>query len=124
MPKYEYACNSCGQHLEVTQSFSDEPLTSCPHCGGPLRKVFGSIGIVLKGSGFYKTDSRSSSKASAGAKKESSSADSSGASSEATSSATSSDKGASDKGASDKGTGEKSSSGDKSSTSSTAAAAS
>lgn len=60
MPTYEYACTSCGQHLEVVQSFSDDPLTRCPHCGGDLRKVFGNIGIVLKGSGFYKTDSRSS----------------------------------------------------------------
>ena len=58
MPTYEYACESCGHHLEVFQSFSDEPLATCPSCGGPLRKVFGSIGIVLKGSGFYRTDSR------------------------------------------------------------------
>ena len=61
MPTYEYACTSCGHHLEVSQSFSEDPLTECPSCGGPLRKVFGSIGIVLKGSGFYRTDSRSSS---------------------------------------------------------------
>lgn len=63
MPTYEYACTSCGQHTEVVQSFSDDPLTECPLCGGQLRKVFGSIGIVLKGSGFYKTDSRSTPKA-------------------------------------------------------------
>ncbi len=63
MPTYEYACTSCGQHTEVVQSFSDDPLTECPLCGGQLRKVFGSIGIVLKGSGFYKTDSRSTGKA-------------------------------------------------------------
>ncbi|HMD47263.1 MAG TPA: FmdB family zinc ribbon protein [Acidimicrobiales bacterium] len=61
MPTYEYACTECGHHLEVAQSFTDEPLTTCPNCGAPLRKVFGSIGIVLKGSGFYKNDSRSSS---------------------------------------------------------------
>jgi putative FmdB family regulatory protein len=60
MPTYEYACRSCGSHLEVVQAFSDEPLTGCPTCGGPLRKVFGSIGITFKGSGFYRTDSRSS----------------------------------------------------------------
>lgn len=66
MPTYEYACTSCGQHVEVVQSFSDEPLTTCPHCGGPLRKVFGTIGIVLKGSGFYKTDSRTPSKKAGG----------------------------------------------------------
>lgn len=58
MPTYEYACKSCGEHLEVVQSFKDEPLTTCPNCGGDLRKVFGSIGISFKGSGFYKTDSR------------------------------------------------------------------
>ena len=60
MPTYEYACRNCGSHLEVVQSFSDDPLTECPHCEGQLKKVFGSIGITFKGSGFYKTDSRSS----------------------------------------------------------------
>ena len=64
MPTYEYACRDCGSHLEVVQAFSDDPLTECPHCGGALRKVFGSIGITFKGSGFYKTDSRSGSSAS------------------------------------------------------------
>jgi putative FmdB family regulatory protein len=59
MPTYEYACKSCGEHLEVVQSFSDDALTTCPRCEGPLRKVFGNIGITFKGSGFYKTDSRS-----------------------------------------------------------------
>lgn len=58
MPVYEYACKACGHHMEVSQSFKDAALTECPACGGPLRKVFGSIGIVLKGSGFYRTDSR------------------------------------------------------------------
>lgn len=58
MPTYEYVCRECGEHLEVVQSFHDEPLETCPSCGGGLRKVFGSIGIVFKGSGFYKTDSR------------------------------------------------------------------
>ncbi len=66
MPTYEYACTKCGQHLEVVQSFSDEPITTCAVCGGPMRKVFGAIGIVLKGSGFYKNDSRSSSSKSGG----------------------------------------------------------
>jgi putative FmdB family regulatory protein len=61
MPTYEYACTSCGEHLEVVQSFRDDALTECPACGGKLRKVFGSIGVVFKGSGFYKTDSRPSS---------------------------------------------------------------
>ena len=62
MPVYEYACKSCGHHLEVSQSFKDPPLTECPVCAGPLRKVFNSIGIVLKGSGFYRTDSRTPAK--------------------------------------------------------------
>ena len=64
MPTYEYACKECGEHVEVVQSFKDEPLTECPACGGPLRKVFAPVGIVLKGSGFYKTDSRGTSSAS------------------------------------------------------------
>jgi len=59
MPTYEYACKSCGKHLEVQQSFTDDSLTTCPSCGGPLRKVFGNIAIAFKGSGFYSTDNRS-----------------------------------------------------------------
>jgi len=73
MPTYEYACKECGEHLEVVQSFKDEPLTECPACGGPLRKVFAPVGIVLKGSGFYKTDSRAATGGSKGPKKESAS---------------------------------------------------
>jgi putative FmdB family regulatory protein len=65
MPTYEYACTDCGEHVEVVQSMSDAPLRVCGACGGRLRKVFSPIGIVFKGSGFYKTDSRSGS----GAKK-------------------------------------------------------
>jgi len=64
MPTYEYACKSCGERLEVVQSFTDDALTECPSCQGELRKVFGSIGISFKGSGFYKTDSRAASSAS------------------------------------------------------------
>jgi putative FmdB family regulatory protein len=60
VPTYEYACKQCGDHLEVVQKFTDDALTVCPSCEGPLRKVFGSIGISFKGSGFYKNDSRSS----------------------------------------------------------------
>ena len=60
MPAYEYACKACGEHIEVVQSFKDGPLTRCPACGGQLRKVFGSIGITFKGSGFYRTDNRAS----------------------------------------------------------------
>lgn len=65
MPTYEYACTSCGQHIEVFQRVSDEPLAECGACGGRLRKVFHPAGIVFKGSGFYATDSRSK-KATAG----------------------------------------------------------
>jgi len=63
MPTYEYRCKDCGEHLEVVQAFTDDPLTECPACQGTLRKVFGNIGITFKGSGFYKTDSRSKSSA-------------------------------------------------------------
>ncbi len=76
MPKYEYACKSCGEHMEVVQSFHDEPLTECPACGGSLRKVFGSIGIAFKGSGFYRTDNRSGPRSSDGASKSESSSES------------------------------------------------
>jgi putative FmdB family regulatory protein len=58
VPTYEYACTSCGEQLEAVQRFSDDPLTVCPACGGALRKVFSPVGIVFKGSGFYRTDSR------------------------------------------------------------------
>ncbi len=58
MPTYEYACKVCDYHFDVVQSFTDDPITVCPKCGGEVRKVFGSVGIVFKGSGFYKTDSR------------------------------------------------------------------
>src|SRR6202035_1061771 len=62
MPTYEYRCEHCGSNVEVVQSFTDAPLTACASCGGPLRKVYAPVGIVFKGSGFYKTDSRASSK--------------------------------------------------------------
>jgi putative FmdB family regulatory protein len=63
MPTYEYRCKTCSHEFEAYQSFSDDALTECPECGGPLRKLFGNVGISFKGSGFYKTDhgSRSSS---------------------------------------------------------------
>jgi len=63
VPTYEYACAECGERLEAVQKFSDDPLTECPACAGRLRKVFSPVGIVFKGSGFYRTDSRSSSSA-------------------------------------------------------------
>ena len=58
MPTYQYRCTECGEDLEVVQKFSDEPLTVCPACQGSLRKVFSPVGIVFKGSGFYRNDSR------------------------------------------------------------------
>lgn len=61
MPTYQYACTACGEGLEVVQRFTDDPLTTCPQCQGQLRKVFSAVGIVFKGSGFYRTDNRSSS---------------------------------------------------------------
>jgi putative FmdB family regulatory protein len=62
LPTYEYACTACGHRLEAVQKFTDDALTECPECGGKLRKVFGAPGIVLKGSGFYKTDTRAQDK--------------------------------------------------------------
>ena len=58
MPTYEYACAECGERLEAVQKFTDDPLTVCPACGGKLRKLFSPVGIVFKGSGFYRNDSR------------------------------------------------------------------
>jgi putative FmdB family regulatory protein len=60
VPTYQYACTECGEQSEVIQKFSDDPLTVCSVCGGRLRKVFSPVGIVFKGSGFYRTDSRAS----------------------------------------------------------------
>ena len=65
MPTYQYSCTECGEPLEAVQKFSDAPLTVCPACGGRLRKVFSPVGIVFKGSGFYRTDSRNGSSATA-----------------------------------------------------------
>jgi putative FmdB family regulatory protein len=88
MPTYEYACTACGHRLDAVQKFSDDPLTVCPECGGALRKVYGAVGIVLKGSGFYKTDSRSGGNGSP-AKKDADSKDSSSSESSTTSESTS-----------------------------------
>ena len=81
MPTYQYACTSCGHQLEAVQSFADEPLTECPACEGRLRKLFSGIGVVFKGSGFYRTDSRAGS-----ASSDSSSSSSSGSSESSSSS--------------------------------------
>lgn len=95
MPTYQYACTACGHQLEAVQSFTDEPLTECPECQGRLRKLFSSVGIVFKGSGFYRTDSRAGNgtgkdraSANGSAEKSSSSEKSSASSSEKSSSST------------------------------------
>jgi putative FmdB family regulatory protein len=66
MPTYQYRCTECGEDLEAVQKFSDPALSTCPTCGGQLRKVFNAVGVVFKGSGFYRTDSRNGSKSGAG----------------------------------------------------------
>jgi putative FmdB family regulatory protein len=63
MPTYQYACTDCGHAFEQFQSFSDDTLTTCPECSGKLRKLFNAVGVVFKGSGFYRTDSRGKSPA-------------------------------------------------------------
>ncbi|MEU5691696.1 FmdB family zinc ribbon protein [Actinosynnema sp. NPDC020468] len=60
MPTYQYACTECDHRFEEVQSFSDAALTECPQCGGRLRKLYGAVGVVFKGSGFYRTDNRTS----------------------------------------------------------------
>ncbi|MGN6245723.1 MAG: FmdB family zinc ribbon protein [Motilibacteraceae bacterium] len=81
MPTYQYACTECGHQFEAVQSFSDAALTECPQCQGRLRKVFSAVGVVFKGSGFYRTDSRSSGKTSTGSSSSTSSGDASSTSS-------------------------------------------
>ncbi|MEV4566793.1 FmdB family zinc ribbon protein [Nonomuraea sp. NPDC049419] len=80
MPTYQYACNDCGEQLEVVQKFTDDALTVCPSCQGNLRKVFSAVGIVFKGSGFYRTDNRSSSSTASSSSPSSSSSSSSSSS--------------------------------------------
>ena len=81
MPTYQYACTECGHAFEQFQSFSDDALTVCPECDGRLRKVFNAVGVVFKGSGFYRTDSRSSGSSSGSTASSDSSSSSSGDSS-------------------------------------------
>ena len=91
MPTYEYRCKDCGQHLEVQQAFTDDPLTECPECSGTLKKKFGSVGIAFKGSGFYKNDARQSSSSSTGSSSSGSSSAGSGSSDSGSSGSSSSD---------------------------------
>jgi putative FmdB family regulatory protein len=106
VPTYQYSCTACGEPLEVVQSFTDDALTECPACGGKLRKLYNAVGIVFKGSGFYRTDSRSGSSATVPA-----------ASSSGDSGAGKSDSGKSDSGKSDSGKSDSSSSSSSSSSS-------
>ena len=119
MPTYSYECTECGNRFDMVQAFTDDALTTCEKCSGRLRKLFNSVGIVFKGSGFYRTDSRADGKKSKTAVSESSTSDA--ASSSGSTSGSSEKNGSGDKnGSSQKnGSGEKSTSG---STSSTAAA--
>lgn len=89
MPTYQYQCTECGEGLEAVQKFTDDALTECPSCQGRLKKVFSAVGIVFKGSGFYRNDSRGASSSSSPAPK-SSSSDSSPSSGSSSSSASSS----------------------------------
>ncbi|MEU9303130.1 FmdB family zinc ribbon protein [Streptomyces sp. NPDC048269] len=69
MPTYQYQCTECGEGLEAVQKFTDDALTVCPSCDGRLKKVFSAVGIVFKGSGFYRNDSRGASSSSTPASK-------------------------------------------------------
>ena len=80
MPTYAYACTECDHRFEAVQSFSDNSLTVCPECEGRLRKVFNAVGIVFKGGGFYRTDSRSGASVGAGSSSSGSGSDASGSS--------------------------------------------
>ncbi|MFF2025926.1 FmdB family zinc ribbon protein [Streptomyces sp. NPDC058171] len=91
MPTYQYQCTECGEGLEAVQKFTDDALTECPNCGGRLKKVFSAVGIVFKGSGFYRNDSRgSSSSSSPAAASKSSGSGSSGSGESSTSSSSTS----------------------------------
>ena len=122
MPTYQYRCTECGGQLEAVQKFTDDPLTVHDDCGGRLRKVFSPVGIVFKGSGFYRTDSRKGSTASepASASSGSDSSSSSGDKSSGGDKSSSGDK----SGSGDKSSSSASSSGDKSAASSSSSSSS
>ncbi|KJY22294.1 MULTISPECIES: FmdB family zinc ribbon protein [Streptomyces] len=90
MPTYQYQCTECGEGLEAVQKFTDDALTVCPNCDGRLKKVFSAVGIVFKGSGFYRNDSRGASSSSTPASKPASSSSSSSTSTAAAPAASSS----------------------------------
>lgn len=103
MPTYSYACTACDHKFDATQAFTDDALTTCPECSGRLRKLFNAVGVVFKGSGFYRTDNRES-------QKSSSSGSSSGSSSSGASASEKSSSGSGDKSTSSSSSGDKSSS--------------
>lgn len=89
MPTYSYACTECDNRFDAVQAFTDDALTTCPQCSGRLRKLFNSVGVVFKGSGFYRTDNRESGKKSSASDSGSSSSGSSSSSSDSSSSSSS-----------------------------------
>ncbi|MFE0444380.1 MULTISPECIES: FmdB family zinc ribbon protein [Streptomyces] len=93
MPTYQYQCTECGEGLEAVQKFTDDALTECPNCQGRLKKVFSAVGIVFKGSGFYRNDSRGSSSSSSPASKPSGASSSTSSAASSTSSSSSSSSG-------------------------------
>lgn len=110
MPTYAYACTECDHRFEAVQSFSDDSLTVCPECEGRLRKVFNAVGIVFKGGGFYRTDSRSGSSVTAGSSSNGSSGESGSSASSSSGGGSSESKTASSAGTSSTGTSTKTSS--------------
>lgn len=110
MPTYAYACTECDHRFEAVQSFSDDSLTVCPECEGRLRKVFNAVGIVFKGGGFYRTDSRSGSSVTAGSSSNGSSGESGSSASSTSGGGSSESKTASSAGTSSTGTSTKTSS--------------
>lgn len=122
MPTYTYECTECGDRFDITQAFTDDALTTCEKCSGRLRKRFNSVGIVFKGSGFYRTDSRESGKVKTGGGNGSSGTNGSTGASDSSGSGSSESSGSSEKSAS--GSAEKSAGTSSSSTPSPAAASS
>jgi putative FmdB family regulatory protein len=122
VPTYSYACTECDNRFDAVQAFSDDALTTCEKCSGRLRKLFGSVGVVFKGSGFYRNDSRESAKSSSNGSAKSSSSSSEGSSSSDTSS--SAEKSSDTSSSSEKSSSSSSSSSEKSSSSKSAATAS
>jgi putative FmdB family regulatory protein len=100
VPTYAYTCTACGHAFDIHQAFTDDALTVCPECSGRLRKVFSSVGVTFKGSGFYRTDSRSGGSSSSAAAGSTSGKSSSASSSSTSSSSTSSSGGSSSGGSS------------------------